>query len=259
MSGNKFRGYYRLFFVTLITIMAFLSVTLLRLWPWDRYKWGMKVRKIWSKSFVFIINYKIELRGSIPTGRTFLFVGNHRSSLDPFVSLANLEANPVSRADVRNYPFLGKGAEISGVIFLNKTSKSSRSATKEAISEALQKGRSILIFAEGKTNAEPLTSTFQKGAFDIAAELGVPVVPFALEYKSTDDYWDHSITMAQHYFKYLAKPRTYVRLSVGKPMTSDNAFSLLRQSQQWVNDEIIKLREDWGGLKKAELKGEKTS
>lgn len=241
-------------FVTLATIMAYLSVTALGLWPWkNRYKLRLKVRKLWSKSFVFILNYKVEVRGKVPKDRNYLFVGNHRSSLDPFVCLGFLEANPVSRADVRNYPFLGKGAELSGIIFLNKESKSSRSATKDAISKALQEGKSILIYAEGKTNAKPLTSTFQKGAFDIAAELGVPVVPFALEYKSTDDYWDHSITMAEHYFKYLAKPRTYVRLSVGEVIYGDNAFSLLRQSQQWVNEEIIKLRADWGGLKKEEL------
>ncbi len=254
MSGNKFRGYYRLFFITLATIMAWLSVTLLGLWPGkNRYKLRLKVRKLWSRSFVFFLNYKLEMRGTVPMDRNYLFVGNHRSSLDPFVCLGYLEANPVSRADVRNYPFLGKGAELSGIIFLNKESKSSRSATKEAIAKAFQEGKSIMIYPEGKTNAKPLTSTFQKGSFDIAAELGIPVVPFAIEYKSTDDYWDHSITMAEHYFRYLAKPRTYVRLSVGQPFTGDTAFTLLRQSQQWVNDEIVRLRADWGGLKPEEL------
>ncbi len=251
-TGNKLRGYYRLFFISLSTIMAFLGVSILGLWPGDRYKWRLRVRKLWSKSFVFFLNYKVEFRGIVPEDRNYVFVGNHRSSLDPFVCLAYLKANPVSRADVRNYPFLGKGAELSGIIFLNKESKSSRSATKEAIAKALQEGKSILIYAEGKTNAKPLTSTFQKGAFDIAADLGIPIVPFAIEYKSTADYWDHSETMFEHYFNHLAKPRTYVRISVGHSISGDNAFSLLRQSQQWVNDEIIRLREDWGGLKQEE-------
>ena len=39
-----------------------------------------------------------------------------------------------------------------------------------------------------------------------------------------------------------------MRLSVGEAIQGDNAFALLRQSQQWVNDEIINLRSDWGGL-----------
>lgn len=254
MTGNKIRGYTRLVFVALSTIMAFLSVSFIGILPGNRYKMRLKVRKLWSKSFVFFLNYKVELRGKFPTDRNYLFVGNHRSSLDPFVCLAYLEGNPVSRADVRNYPFLGRGAEISGIIFVNKESRTSRSATKEAIHKALSEGKSIMIYPEGKTNALPLTSTFQKGSFDIAAELGVPVIPFALEYKSTADYWDHSETMAEHYFKYLAKPRTYIRMSVGEVIQGDNAFTLLRQSQQWINEEIIRLRADWGGL--IEEKGE---
>ncbi len=251
MTGNKIRGYVRFIPIIITTIFAFLSVVILGILPGNRYKMRLKVRKLWSKLFVFFLNYKVELRGRFPTDRNYLFVGNHRSSLDPFVCLAYLEGNPVSRADVRNYPFLGKGAELSGIIFVNKESRTSRSATKEAIHKALSEGKSIMIYPEGKTNAEPLTATFQKGSFDIAAELGIPVIPFALEYKSLDDYWDHTDTMGVHFFKNLAKSRTYVRLSVGEVIQSDNAFALLRQSQQWVNDEIIRLRSDWGGLAKS--------
>lgn len=258
MTGNKIRGYTRLFFIAIVTIVAFIIVSVMGIFPGNHYKKRLKVRKIWSKAFVFILNYKVEVRGTFPTDRNYLFVGNHRSSLDPFVCLAYLEGNPVSRADVRNYPFLGKGAEISGIIFVNKESRSSRSASKEAIHKALSEGKSIMIYPEGKTNTLPLTTTFQKGSYDVAAELGVPVIPFALEYKSLDDYWDHTDTMAVHYFKYLAKPRTYVRISFGEVITGDNAFALLRQSQQWINDEIVRLREDWGGLKPVTNESEAT-
>ena len=105
-----------------------------------------------------------------------------------------------------------------------------------------------MIYPEGKTGAQPLTATFQKGSFDIAAELGIPVIPFVLEYKSLRDYWDHSETMGQHYFNNLAKWRTDIRLSFGDVIHGDNSWTLLRQSQQWMNDEIISLRSDWGGL-----------
>jgi 1-acyl-sn-glycerol-3-phosphate acyltransferase len=234
--------------VAIFTIMAFLSLYILALAPGNRYKNRLRARKIWSKAYMWVLNFHIEVRGAFPHDRNYLFVGNHRSSLDPFVCLAHLEANPVSRADVRNYPFLGKGAELSGIIFVDKESRTSRSATKEAIHKALKEGKSIMIYPEGKTGAQPLTATFQKGSFDVAAELGVPVIPFAIEYKSINDYWDHSDTMGAHYFKNLAKWRTDIRLSVGPVIYGDTSWSLLRQSQQWINDEIVRLREDWGGL-----------
>jgi 1-acyl-sn-glycerol-3-phosphate acyltransferase len=248
MTGNKFRGYYRLLFIAISVIIAFVLVAVIGIFPGNRYRMRLRVRRWWSRLSLVILNYKVKRYGTFPRDRNYLFVGNHRSSLDPFVCLAYLEANPVSRSDVRNYPFLGKGAELSGIIFINKESRTSRSATKEAIHKALSEGKSIMIYPEGKTNAAPLTATFQKGSFEIAAELGIPIIPFAIEYKSIKDYWDHAETMAEHYFNNLAKPRSDVRISVGPPMTSENPWTLLRQSQQWINDEIIRLRQDWGGL-----------
>jgi 1-acyl-sn-glycerol-3-phosphate acyltransferase len=248
MTGNKIRGYIRLALFTISSIIAFITVMIIGLLPVNRYRVRQSVRKVWARLAMVILNFKVEVRGYFPTERKYLFVGNHRSSLDPFVCLAYLKANPVSRADVRKYPVVGKGAVLSGIIFVDKESRTSRSATKEAIYNALKEGKSVLIYPEGKTGAQPLTDTFQKGSYDMAAELNVPVVPFAIEYKSLDDYWDHTDTMAGHYFKNLAKPKTYVRLSCGAAIQDSNSWALLRQSQQWVNDEIVRLREDWGGL-----------
>lgn len=249
MLGNKIRGYGRLGLIVIVSAFFLLFVTILSILPVkNKYKYGHNFRKVWSRICLWILNYKIEVRGKFPKDRNYLFVGNHRSSLDPFIFLAQGPANPVSRGDVRNYPIIGRGAEITGIIFVDKESKTSRGATKEAIFQALKAGKSIMIYPEGKTGAQPLTATFQKGSYEQAAELLVPVVPFAIEYKSLGDYWDHSDSMLQHYLKNLAKPRTHIRLSIGNPIEGDNSWALLRQSQQWINDEIVKLRSDWGGL-----------
>src|SRR5687768_7609230 len=251
MLGNKIRGYGRLIMIVIVSAFFLLIVTVLRFFPVkDKYKHGLYFRKIWSRICLWILNFRVEMRGTIPKDRNYLFVGNHRSSLDPFIFLSHCPANPVSRGDVRNYPIIGKGAEITGIIFVDKESKSSRGATKEAIYQALKNGISVMIYPEGKTGAQPLTATFQKGSYEQAAELEVPVVPFVVEYKSVNDYWDHSDNMLVHYLKNLSKPRTDIRLSIGEPMVGDNSWALLRQSQQWINDEIERLRADWGGLAK---------
>lgn len=249
--GNKIRGYGRLILIAIISAIFLLIVMIIGIMPLKnntKYIYGLKTRRLWSRICLWILNFKVEIRGTIPKDRNYLFVGNHRSSLDPFIFLAQGIANPVSRGDVRKYPIVGKGAEITGIIFVDKESKSSRGATKEAIYQALKNGKSVMIYPEGKTGAQPLTATFQKGSYEQAAELQVPVVPFVVEYKSINDYWDHTDSMLVHYLKYLSKPRTDIRLSIGEPITEDNSWTLLRQSQQWVNEEIERLREDWGGL-----------
>jgi len=235
--------------IVLLSALFFLIVFVMSLFPGQwKYRLGLKIRKVWSRICLLILNFKVEVWGKVPTDRNYLFVGNHRSSLDPFVFLANVLANPVSRGDVRKYPIIGRGAEITGIIFVDKESKSSRGATKEAIYQALKMGKSIMIYPEGKTGAQPLTATFQKGSYEQAAELGVPVVPFAIEYKDVRDYWDHTDNMLMHYLKYLAKPKTIIRLTIGQPIGGDNSWTLLRQSQQWVNEEIEHMRADWGGV-----------
>ncbi len=247
--GNKIRGYGRLLLIAFLSAIFFLIVFVMGLFPGQKkYQLGLKVRKVWSRICLWILNFQVEVRGKVPTDRNYLFVGNHRSSLDPFIFLANIEANPVSRGDVRKYPIIGRGAEITGIIFVDKESKSSRGATKEAIYQALKVGKSIMIYPEGKTGSQPLTATFQKGSYEQAAELGVPVVPFAIEYQDVGDYWDRTDSMLMHYLKNLAKPKTIIRFSIGQPMAGDNSWTLLRQSQQWVNDEIEHMRGDWGGL-----------
>lgn len=248
MLGNKIRGYGRLILIVLVSAFFLLVVTVIRILPGDRYRMGLSSRRLWSRICLWILNFRVQVIGKIPRDRNYLFVGNHRSSLDPFVFLAHGYANPVSRGDVKNYPIIGKGAEITGIIFVDKESRSSRGATKEAIYQGLKNGKSIMIYPEGKTGAQPLTATFQKGSFEQAAELRVPIVPFAIEYKSIGDYWDHSDTMLQHYLKNLSKPRTDIRLTVGEPFEGDNSWTLLRQSQQWINEKIVEMRKDWGGL-----------
>lgn len=248
-TGNKIRGYVRLALIVIVSAFFLVFVTFLVYLPWkNKFKVGQKTRMIWSRICLAILNFKVEVRGKFPQDRNYLYVGNHRSSLDPFIFLSYALASPVSRGDVRKYPIIGKGAVITGIIFVDKESKSSRGATKEAIYQNLKNGKSIMIYPEGKTGAQPLTATFQKGSFEQAAELMVPIVPFAIEYESINDYWDHTDGMLVHYLKNLAKPKTRIRLSIGEPLVGDNSWTLLRQSQQWINDEIVKLREDWGGL-----------
>ena len=105
------------------SMLAFIAVVLVGLLPVNRYKIRLKIRHIWAKSAVLILNYKVELKVIFHmTG----IISMSEITGHPWIHLFAshyLEANPVSRSDVRNYPFVGKGAEISGIIFVNKESK----------------------------------------------------------------------------------------------------------------------------------------
>ncbi len=245
MNGRKILGILRLTLLGLVTLPYFLGAVILRPDKSRDKLAGAKYIGKWCRSMMSLLGYRIQVKGKAPEGSPYLFVCNHRSSLDPLALMAHVPGYPVSRADVEDYPVVGKGARMLGVIFVEKTNRSSRAATKEAIRRAFEEGKNIVIFPEGKTHAEPSTVTFQKGAYDQAADLGVPVVPVALDYKYTSDYWDHKETMVQHYFKNLAKWKTPIRMRIGKPIESENAFTLLRQSQAWIDEQVSEIRSEW--------------
>lgn len=205
---------------------------------------GLEIRRRWSEGFVRKLGIRITWVGSIPE-TTGLFVSNHRCSIDPQVVMGRLKAFPVSRAEVRKWPFVGKGSELTGIIFVDKSSRESRTQAKTALLKEMQKGNSILIFPEGQTNVKPTTSTFNKGSFEQAAAGGFPVIPFVIEYKDKGDYWDHSDSFAMHMIKQFGKPRSEVMVAFGEPIYSDNAWTLLRSAQDWIDKKIIEIRKDW--------------
>jgi 1-acyl-sn-glycerol-3-phosphate acyltransferase len=204
-----------------------------------------EIRKSWAKEMCALLGFKITTEGELPEEGTYLYVSNHRSSLDPLVPLAFVESFPIAKAEVEHYFLVGRGAAISGVIFVKKKDKNSRGATKEAIYEALKSGKSIVIYPEGHTNVETLTDRFNKGSFEKAAQAGVPVVPLAIEYEDTRDNWDHSQGLLGHYFSRFGKRRTNIKMAFGQPLKSDDTFELLNKSQKWINDKILVLRKEW--------------
>jgi 1-acyl-sn-glycerol-3-phosphate acyltransferase len=207
---------------------------------------GLEIRRIWSAGFVRRLGFHIEWEGNIPDHDTCLYVGNHRCSVDPQAVMARLKAYPVSRAEVRKWPFVGKGSEATGIIFVDKSNKESRLRAKTALLEELRKGHSVLIFPEGQTNVKNLTSTFHKGSFEQAAAGMFPVVPFAIEYEDTRDYWDHSDNFASHLIKRFGKKRTNVKICFGPKIVSDNPWTLLRSAQTWIDEKIAEIRTQWG-------------
>jgi 1-acyl-sn-glycerol-3-phosphate acyltransferase len=244
---NRIRGVFRLIRVAGFTF-KYLMITLRHVRKGGTIAQGLEIRRRWSAGFTNIINAKVDWEGSYPEDETCLFVGNHRCHFDPQIVMGRVKAFPVSRAEVRNWPLIGKGSAATGIIFVDKSSRESRQKTKTLLLEEMKKGNSVLIFPEGHTNVKPLTATFQKGSFDQAAAGGFKVVPYTIEYKDKRDYWDHSDSFAVHFIKRFGKRRTYIKIVFGPSLHSDNAWTLLRGAQHWIDETIIRVRAEWGDV-----------
>ncbi|KAF4964345.1 hypothetical protein FSARC_7712 [Fusarium sarcochroum] len=116
------------------------------------------------------------------TTRPAVFVGNHQTELDVLMlgTMFPKYCSITAKASLKKVPFLGWFMSLSGSIFIDrKNSKDARDAMKGAADEIQSKRQSVYMFPEGTRSyaKEPMLLPFKKGAFHLAVQAGVPIVP----------------------------------------------------------------------------------
>lgn len=116
------------------------------------------------------------------TTRPAVFIGNHQTELDVLMlgAIFPKYCSVTAKAQLKNVPFLGWFMSLSGTIFIDrKNSKDARSAMDGAATEIKTKRQSVYMFPEGTRSytKEPTLLPFKKGAFHLAVQSGVPIVP----------------------------------------------------------------------------------
>ena len=114
--------------------------------------------------------------------RPYLFVSNHKSLADVFLlTLLPWEMKFLSKESVFKIPLLGWQMRVAGDIPIERGDKDSARRALEQMRERLLRGSSVVVFPEGTRSAAGALGPFREGAFRLAIELGVDVVPLAIE------------------------------------------------------------------------------
>jgi len=193
-----------------------------------------------------VLNIKIEATGK-PAEYACLYVCNHRSFADPIVLCSFIDAFVIAKAEVKNYPIINKGAEITGVIWVDRQNQHSRTQTRSKLVETLCSGYNILVYPEGTVGKLRSTLPFRKGTFLEAAANGIEVMPVAIEYRDKSDLWVLQKFLPQYFYQF-SKWSTQVKLSFGQPMKSEDGTELHDRSYQWINEELVKMQEEWSRM-----------
>jgi lyso-ornithine lipid O-acyltransferase len=204
--------------------------------------WTLRQRQRIARHLVWFMNITIHQSGT-PKDGNFLFIGNHRSYADPIMAAVAVAFLPVAKAEVEKWPLIGWGARITGVLYVKRESKQSRTDTRMAIREGLKAGDPVLIYPEGTTSSGALTLPFRASAFQVAAELNVPVVPITLHYGDPEDNWGGTESFVTHFLHTFSKPKMNVWLDFGAPILDANWESLLAKTQAAIDEKIGELRE----------------
>ncbi|KAF3065185.1 putative 1-acyl-sn-glycerol-3-phosphate acyltransferase [Daldinia childiae] len=118
----------------------------------------------------------------LDTVRPAVFIGNHQSELDVLMlgCIFPKYCSVTAKKALKYVPFLGWFMALSGTIFIDrKNSKDARQAMAGAAKEIQTRKQSVYIFPEGTRSyaKDPGLLPFKKGAFHLAVQAGVPIVP----------------------------------------------------------------------------------
>lgn len=128
------------------------------------------------------VRIEVEDHARLDPGKPCIFVANHQSALDILV-LAAAVPYPfgfVAKAELEKTPILGAAIRHSACVFVDKRDPRTAVKSIQEAGERIRGGNSVFIFAEGERSYSGGLLPFQRGAFFLAVEAGVPLVPVSL-------------------------------------------------------------------------------
>ena len=146
--------------------------------------WGYFPGHIWGKVIIrsLLLPVKVEGREHLDKDQSYVFVANHQGSFDIFLIYGFLNRNFkwMMKQALRKVPFLGFACERSHQIFVDKRGPSKIRKTYDDARRILEQGYSVTVFPEGARSFTGHMAHFRKGAFALADELQLPVVPLTI-------------------------------------------------------------------------------
>ncbi|MCB0640319.1 MAG: 1-acyl-sn-glycerol-3-phosphate acyltransferase [Phaeodactylibacter sp.] len=240
------RGGLRLLLFVLMSLVFISGVMLRALMFGADLKRAQRQRRNFAIRLSKALGVRVQIEGIGYFDGACIYVSNHRSYFDPVAASHQIDVMAIAKKEVRKWPIIGFGVHATGTIFVDRSDKGSRQATREAIEVYLEKGHSILIYPEGTTHVHPQTIEFRPSAFGIAARLGIPVIPIAIEYSAKEDAWVGDDTFLPHFLQSFGKPHLEVRLAYGPPMYGNDGEQLQQAVKGWIDEKMLELQGAFG-------------
>jgi len=114
--------------------------------------------------------------------RTYIFMSNHTSNLDPPILLPLIprRTSVMAKKELFSYPILGETMRMGSLVPVDRGNRDSGITAVRAAAAVIRQGINMTIYVEGKRSFDGKLLPFKKGPFYLAMECGVPVVPVTI-------------------------------------------------------------------------------
>jgi 1-acyl-sn-glycerol-3-phosphate acyltransferase len=139
----------------------------------------------WSRFNSFITPMRVTVIGreNIVKNQSYIVVSNHQSSFDIFVLFGwlGIDLKWVIKKELRKYPVFGYAMEKGGNIVIDRSNKKEAYQSLQKAREKIANGTSIIMLPEGTRSRTGHLGEFKRGAFWLAQELGLPILPVTIK------------------------------------------------------------------------------
>lgn len=220
---------YLIGFPLIVLSTLFTAVFTIVCFPWKNGKAPRAVQVFWSRSVIRLLLLPIKVTGreNVDPKQSYVFVANHQSFLDVFAVYGWLPNNFkwLMKKEIRRVPFVGTACAVAGHIFVDRSNPRVALQSMEKVKKELVDGISTVIFPEGTRTKTGEIGRFKQGAFKIAMDMELPVVPITL----------NGFYKAMPSGQPFANPFSHLSLHIGKPIDISQFTD--------INDAMLHVRE----------------
>ncbi len=138
----------------------------------------------WARVLAFVTPMRVQVEGrdNIDPNQSYVLVSNHQSQYDIFVLYGWLEVDFkwVMKKELRNVLGIGVACDRLGHVFIDRSDHAAAVATLDDAKKKIVDGTSVVFFPEGTRSRSGRLKPFKKGAFRMAIDLGLPILPLTI-------------------------------------------------------------------------------
>lgn len=205
-------------------------------------RWRTTVFHAWGKVMARLIGMRVRVAGN-PPEPPFVLVSNHLGYVDVILLASRLRCVIVSKAEVRDWPVVGRLCASVDTLFVQREQKRDIPRVMNEMERVLESGRGIVLFPEGTSSGGDGVLRFRASLLDSAARSGRPVHYASLSYRTPDGCrparetvcWWGNMSFAPHVFNLLALRGFEARVVFGEsPILEPDRKELAARLQREV-------------------------
>lgn len=177
-------------------------------------------------------------RERVAAGQTYVLVANHQSLGDILVLFGLFRHYKwVSKRAIFRVPFIGWNMRLNDYVGLLRGDPKSIEQMMQECRTHLRRGSSVMMFPEGTRSTDGEIKTFKHGAFTLAHELGLPLVPIVID-GTRDALPKHGLMLDHPWF---LQVRVHVLEPVA-PVPGETVSELSERVRQVMVAELARMR-----------------